>query len=147
MIIVHLIGGLGNQIYQYAMGRLLSCKLNTDLKLDITGCQPNLYSHAHYRLGDFNIVETFATPEEIKHVRETGKIPNTAKDIENIQGDVFVRGYGFNNPDLYNDIADILKKEFTLKKPFNPIAETWRQKILAARLLLHLHRYFKATLQ
>ena len=139
MVIVHLIGGLGNQIYQYAMGRLLSIKLNTELKLDITGCQPNFYSHAYYRLGDFNIQEVFATPAEIKHVRETGKIPDTAKDIENIQGDVFVRGYGFNNPDLYNDIADILRKDFTLKKPFNPNAETWRQKILFAECSVSMH--------
>ena len=34
MIIVRLQGGLGNQIFQYALGRVLAIKNNTDLKID-----------------------------------------------------------------------------------------------------------------
>ncbi len=37
MIVVKLIGGLGNQMFQYALGRHLALKNNTELKLDITG--------------------------------------------------------------------------------------------------------------
>ena len=35
MIIVQLYGGLGNQMFQYATGRALSLKNDTDLKLDL----------------------------------------------------------------------------------------------------------------
>jgi len=34
MVVVQLLGGLGNQMFQYALGRQLSIKLNTGLKLD-----------------------------------------------------------------------------------------------------------------
>ena len=35
MIIVKLMGGLGNQMFQYAAGKALALKLNSTLKLDI----------------------------------------------------------------------------------------------------------------
>lgn len=37
MIIVNLIGGLGNQMFQYATGRALSLRLSQSLRLDISG--------------------------------------------------------------------------------------------------------------
>lgn len=36
MIIVTLLGGLGNQMFQYALGRALSIRLNTELVVDLT---------------------------------------------------------------------------------------------------------------
>jgi hypothetical protein len=36
MIISHVIGGLGNQMFQYATGRSLAMKLDTELRLDIS---------------------------------------------------------------------------------------------------------------
>ncbi len=36
MIIISLLGGLGNQMFQYALGRALSIKLQTDLVLDLS---------------------------------------------------------------------------------------------------------------
>ena len=62
MIIIHLAGGLGNQFGQYVAARLLAYKLNTELKLDIrnfnTASEFSKRSHASYRLGDFNILDT-----------------------------------------------------------------------------------------
>lgn len=53
MIIVKLGGGLGNQLYQYAFGRFLALKHNTELKLDINHLknysQTN-ETHDRYRL-------------------------------------------------------------------------------------------------
>ena len=37
MVVVGLIGGLGNQMFQYAVGRCLAARLNTVLKLDVSG--------------------------------------------------------------------------------------------------------------
>lgn len=39
----------------------------------------------------------------------------------------------------FSDIIDIVREEFTLKKPFNPKAEAWRQKILSAECAVSLH--------
>lgn len=35
MVIVFVMGGLGNQLFHYATGRRLSYKLNTEFKLDV----------------------------------------------------------------------------------------------------------------
>ena len=36
MITCNLMGGLGNQLFQYAAGRAISLKFNTELKLDLS---------------------------------------------------------------------------------------------------------------
>lgn len=63
MITSKLISGLGNQLFQYAIGRQLALNGNTDLKLDISffGNQ-NLRS---YKLSNFNVKAAIATNEEI----------------------------------------------------------------------------------
>ena len=71
MIITHLMGGLGNQLFQYAVGRALAHKNNTEIKLDITQVEAEKSLHHNfYRLGEFNIQENFATVEEIKNQRQ-----------------------------------------------------------------------------
>jgi hypothetical protein len=64
VIITHLIGGLGNQMYQYAMGRHLAELNSTVLKLDVTGFEK--YKHRVYGLSCFRIAEKFATVEEVR---------------------------------------------------------------------------------
>lgn len=143
MVIVHLAGGLGNQIGQYALGRSLSYKLKTELKLDITSLQGADESLPHgsrqYRLGNFNIQEDFATPEEIEHVKTNGITPSAVSDLKNLHGDIFIEGFWMLNPNLYNDIADILRQDFTLKKPLGATAQHWQKKILAAECAVSLH--------
>mgnify|MGYP000379615020 CR=1 FL=1 len=71
MIVVKLIGGLGNQLFQYALGRNLAIKNNTNLKLDITGFEK--YKLRKYSLNHFNIVEDFASEKDIpKFLSKTG---------------------------------------------------------------------------
>ncbi len=67
MVIVRLIGGLGNQMFQYAAGRSLALRHGVALKLDISGFAD--YPLRRYSLGCFNIVEEFASPEEIARVK------------------------------------------------------------------------------
>jgi len=67
MVIVRLIGGLGNQMFQYAAGRSLALRHGTTLKLDISGFEQ--YPLRRYSLGCFNICEEFATPEEVARLK------------------------------------------------------------------------------
>lgn len=71
MIIVKLIGGLGNQMFQYTLGRKLAMSRNDRLKLDIEG----LKNHAgggtprQYALSVFDIQENFANEKEIEKMK------------------------------------------------------------------------------
>ena len=69
MIVTRFEGGLGNQLFQYAIGRCLAYKHNTELKFDMTIPERGKNSHhAFYRLNNFNVIENFATPEEIQNL-------------------------------------------------------------------------------
>ncbi|MBD2107737.1 hypothetical protein [Nodosilinea sp. FACHB-13] len=68
MIIMKLQGGLGNQMFQYALGRALSEHLNTKLKLDLSFLLNRTSTESHlfrdYELSIFNIDIKFASPKE-----------------------------------------------------------------------------------
>ena len=66
MIIVKIIGGLGNQFFQYALGRTIAHKKNTSLKIDITSFKT--YNLHKYALSNFNITGKIATEEEIRRL-------------------------------------------------------------------------------
>ncbi len=144
MVIVHLHAGLGNQIDQYGVGRLIAHKLNTEFKLIYDKMPDTKYGKfiVGYRLGDFNIQENFATLEEVKQVKAKGIILNSREDfhklisnLKDVKSDVFVEGathWMHYEPMLYNDIADIVQKEFTRKTPWNKNSAMWRDKILSA---------------
>jgi Glycosyl transferase family 11 len=71
MIVTHLLGGLGNQMFQYAAGLALAERRRTVLKLDVSWFHddPAHDNHNRYGLSCFNITEQFATQEEIDRVR------------------------------------------------------------------------------
>jgi len=67
MIILHLSGGLGNQMFQYAFGRATAKKLGVELKLELT--DPTLIIHNGFELERiFNIQASGATEADIKAV-------------------------------------------------------------------------------
>src|SRR3989338_7605799 len=76
MIIVQLYGGLGNQMFQYATGRALSLKNDTELKLDLHAFES--YSKGitkrKYKLDIFNIKTKFASIKEVEEYTIPSKI-------------------------------------------------------------------------
>ncbi len=82
MIFVNLKGGLGNQMFQYAIGRSLSLYHGTQLKLDIQFFKnrdmipPNATFRKH-ELHIFNIVENFADEKELSLISNWKSYPYT----------------------------------------------------------------------
>jgi hypothetical protein len=62
MIVTKLTGGLGNQLFQYALGRKLALKHNTELKLDNTVFET--YKLHNYGLDNFNVVGNLASKKD-----------------------------------------------------------------------------------
>lgn len=68
-------GGLGNQMFQYALGRNLSLN-NTNLKLDIiwfNKIKSATIIPREYGLRYFNIEENFATEKQINKIKDFQK--------------------------------------------------------------------------
>ena len=63
MIILKIQGGLGNQMFQYAAGRNLSIRLNTEIKLDISSYNNDV--KREYELKKFRIKDIHASQSEI----------------------------------------------------------------------------------
>lgn len=145
MIISRITSGIGNQMFQYAAGRRLAHKFNTEFKLDLSVFDVTGKS-AQYSLDQFNITATIATPEEIKSFIKNRPdavvaeewMEKTKYNIDNCPDDSYVRGF-WERERHFHDIADIIRKEFTLKNPLTPDAEMWKQKILSAECPVSVH--------
>lgn len=70
MVVVKIWGGLGNQLFQYAFGKFLSAKLNTQVKFDIrTSLQSSLFIQRDFGLGGLNTRVETASPAELNKLK------------------------------------------------------------------------------
>jgi hypothetical protein len=68
LIIVKIVSGLGNQLFQYALGRHIAMKNNTKLKLDVSIYEKDTYREFGYRefgLNNFNITCEYANDHDL----------------------------------------------------------------------------------
>lgn len=68
MIVMKISGGLGNQLFQYAVGRAIAIQCQVPLKLDVSAYE-NYKLHNGYRLDQFNINADIANEGEIFHLK------------------------------------------------------------------------------
>ncbi|MBR1397435.1 MAG: alpha-1,2-fucosyltransferase [Selenomonadaceae bacterium] len=149
MIITRLLGGLGNQLFQYAVARRLAHKLNVELKID--KFQFNNYKLRNYQLDDFNIKENFATVDDINYVINKSNPQVTHYGMErNIATEGFLPEV-LNYPDniyfvgdwqcekYFSDIEPIIRHEFTLKPELMEEVSNWANKIHSAECPVSLH--------
>lgn len=121
MIIAKLMGGLGNQMFQYAAGRCLAEKRKDRLLLE-TNSISSLSSHPReYGLGIFNIHAEFTNIHEIIkasdllfHIREFK--PGFHKGVFECpyQFDIALDGF-WQHESYFKEIENIIRKEFTFK--------------------------------
>jgi hypothetical protein len=119
LVITKLIGGLGNQMFQYAMARRMAYLHNETLKLDITGFKE--YRLRDYYLHQLNIEAEIATAAEIdclKRRRIKEEFFHFDPWILRLRGGLYFEGY-WQSEKYFKDIAKVIRSEFTVKIPLS----------------------------
>ncbi len=143
MIVVRLMGGLGNQLFQYAAGRHLALLNNTPLFLDTTFLESTLEGTTvrKYELGAFNILaeiadeklfQNFHGSEFSKPDRMLTKIISFGKynkyksyeygfdaNLLKLKGNYYLKGF-FQSEKYFKEIGLTIRKELMIKDDFIP---------------------------
>lgn len=134
MIITKILGGLGNQLFQYAAGKALAVQNNTGLKLDLTAFDQ--YKLRNFELDRFKVSYTVASEEEIENYKATTPFqrirsrftPVSQKRFykqpffrfdpafSSLRSPVYLQGY-FQSEKYIAPVKESLRSELTFKEP------------------------------
>ena len=158
MIVVRLIRGLGNQMFQYAAARALAIKKNTELLIDTTSFQTY---HLHkYGLHHFSLqvqdVPSYLIPDlgrlsliDRIFKRLRGHTPLTVIKEKTFnfdpnvffqQGNIYLCGY-WQSEKYFSDITDIIRTDFQIQTPPTLENRHWLDRICSSLAVsLHVRR-------
>lgn len=120
MIISHLNGGLGNQMFQYAIGRVLSMVNSDDLYLDLTSYN-SIFNSADTRrdfeLDIFKLKYKVATKSQIMRLSDSNPFINILNQYLKLGLNPYPRGYIREKdhrfqPEILNNKGDLYLKGF-----------------------------------
>ena len=83
MIVAKIVGGLGNQLFEYAAARALALHFKTDLKLDLSFFNEPKFK-VTYRLDKFNLPFTVATEIDYSKLKNCNKIPKPIRVLKRL---------------------------------------------------------------
>jgi len=139
MIIVKLMGGLGNQMFQYAAARQLSLLRNTSLKTDLSFLKTDskgAYTTRTYGLNVFAVPDAFASESDVrsylkiksglrkslykilpflskrKYFKEQGHAFN--KDVLQCPSSTYLEGF-WQSEKYFEKFAEQIRKDFSFK--------------------------------
>lgn len=140
MVTIKLIGGLGNQMFQYATGRAVAHRLGVQLLLDVSGFAH--YDLRRYELDKWAIHASLASPEDLLRAGVVARAPTWFSRIGRAMGferplssfkevslaydpgilkvaaPIYLDGY-WQSDSYFSNVADLLRREFVLKDPVN----------------------------
>ncbi|MDO9406427.1 MAG: alpha-1,2-fucosyltransferase [Polaromonas sp.] len=164
MIITQLIGGLGNQMFQYAAGRALALRHGTSLKVDTRGFE-GYQLHQGFELqrvfaGAFDV----ASEADVRRVlgwrrsptlrRLLGRLPTSWgssrfaaephfeywKGFEDLPADCFLSGY-WQSEKYFAAIADPLRADFAFRPPLEGLNHELSVRIKGVNAIsMHVRR-------
>ena len=137
MVGVYIKGGLGNQMFEYATARALSLRLKTGLQLLPHSSIPEK-DRGKYTLECFNIVNQKSnTVQRLRLVEEVNE-RSFYPEINSLPDQVCLSGY-FQSEKYFEDFADQIRSDFTLKEPMSEKSQAWAKKIQNDLFPVSLH--------
>lgn len=159
MIIVRLMGGMGNQMFQYALGRRLAYDNNTELKLDLGFFERQPINNANhvrrnFDLDVFKLAAKLASPSEVYDL--TRRLPfsfgdkvlnrliglkptyvrephfHFAPEILSVGDGVFLEGY-WQTEKYFASIDEILREDFEFREEISENAGKILERIRSSQ--------------
>ncbi|HZH80492.1 MAG TPA: alpha-1,2-fucosyltransferase, partial [Gemmatimonadales bacterium] len=166
MVIVRLMGGLGNQMFQYAAARRLALEQGVPLKLDVSWFAGS--RERAYALGGLNVEAAFATTAELDGIIGSSSRGRRARALSTLKrhlligqgwtwiyehrlspynrrvprarGRVYLDGY-WQSERYFADIAGLVRKELTYRPAPDATNAQWLARIRAANAVcVHVRR-------
>ncbi|MEJ0013502.1 MAG: alpha-1,2-fucosyltransferase [Bauldia sp.] len=156
MIVVHVLGGLGNQLFQYAAARALALRRGTTVGIDtryFRKARPRELELANYELPTAPIDRRSLPPRKRHRMRRALWIALRSKPVVfreeslrfdsrvlSLPADTYLEGY-FQSERYFEDAASAIRADLTLQRPLQPANVEWRARIRKGLAVsLHIRR-------
>lgn len=156
LIITRILGGLGNQMFQYAAGRALALASGQQLKLDLT--EMGDYNLRSFALDQFCIQAEIAEPEEVPSKMKRSfidrlgsalyartKIPRVVETsftfdprILSIRGSAHLTGY-WQSEKYFEAASNAIRKDFELSAPMSTCRQAVLEQIQSTKIPVSVH--------
>jgi hypothetical protein len=149
MVVIQLNGGLGNQMFQYAVARSLSIKCKSEVALDLrelSNCNLRKFG-----LDKYFIHATISnTHPLIRKLIKKAKLHKIFKkyyvessllydsEVLNLKGDSYLEGY-FQNEMYFQNIRDILIDDFAIRGGVSKNLKKIKHEILNTKVSVSIH--------
>ena len=142
MIVIRILGGLGNQLFQYAYAKSLAAK-GYDVKIDIAAFK-NYTLHGGYHLDQFKIDVKTASPAESWFAKYFFNFPKKEKRLLFQESflkpfrNKYIKGY-FQTEKYFKNIEDEIRQDFTFKNEISLLCKHKMSEV-DRPIALHIRR-------
>ena len=140
MIGIYIMGGLGNQMFQYACARSLSLRNKTDLYLDLRWFNlADTSSDRPYKLSNLKITPPpkEIKPTQLKLEKEISPFEFDSRFLT-LPDNVYLYGY-FAYEKYFHDYEKTLREDFRFQVPISEQSQIWEKKIRDDSMPVSIH--------